>query len=333
MLYIEAESTDAAFHFAVEEYLLLHFQSDEPVMMIWRADKCAMLGCNQIADAEIDLSAAARLGVQVVRRSSGGGTIFIDMGTLLYTFIMSLPYNGLTDVKDIEREYVAGPVARALNRMGIPARIEGRNDILVENRKISGLAQYIRRNRLCTHGSLLYDADLDTLAQVLKPDEEKIRSKSIRSVHSRVANLAQYMDVPLSTEKFRDRIKENLHKSLNFLEYNLTEVDIVQIGRILREKYANPDWTFGKAPRFSFHNYVRFPAGKVEVFLEVRDGIIDSCRIAGDFLGLEPIVELEEHLESKAYKRHDIEEFLGRMELEPYLGGITREQLLSCLFA
>ncbi|GHT00506.1 lipoate-protein ligase LplJ [Synergistales bacterium] len=328
MLYIEPESTDASFHFAAEDYCMKRF-CGESVWMLWRADKCAMLGSNQIADAEIDLGAAAAAGVRVVRRASGGGTIFTDLGTLLYTVI--LPYNG-GDVKRLERVFVIEPMVRALNDMRIDAKIEGRNDILLDGKKISGLAQHLSRNCLCTHGSLLYDTDLDTLSRVLRPDEEKIKSKALRSVSARVANIASYMEKPLTLREFWNDLKQNIFKTQDLREYKLTEEDISEIQKIRLEKYASDSWTFGKTPRFSFHNKKRFPMGGVEVFLDVEDGVVSACEIRGDFLGVTPIRALEELLEARPYRMDAIEKTLKNIDLTPYLGGVTKEQLLTCLF-
>jgi lipoate-protein ligase A len=328
LLYIEPESVDAAFHFAAEEYCMRRFY-DEPVWMLWQADKCAMLGSNQIANAEIDLRAAEREGVRIVRRASGGGTIFADLGTLLYTVI--LPYNG-DDVKRLERLFVAGPVVRALNEMGIDAQAEGRNDISVKGKKISGLAQYLSRNRLCTHGSLLYDTDLDALSRILRPDEEKIRSKALRSARGRVANIASYMERPGSIHAFWSDLRQKIFVAHDMQEYKLTEPDIAEIQDIRSKKYASPDWTFGRAPRFSFHNRKRFPLGGVEVFLDVKEGIVETCEIRGDFLGVAPIRALEERLEARPYRLEALKEALECVDLSPLLGGITKEQLLICLF-
>ncbi|MDR3120660.1 MAG: lipoate--protein ligase family protein, partial [Clostridiales bacterium] len=188
MWYAAPDSLDAAFYFAAEEYLTTRFSKEGRVLLLWRTEPGVMLGVNQAAEAEVDLAEAERLGVSLTRRSSGGGAIFTDPGTLLFTVI--LPFRiGEDDAKRLEREYVAGPIVRVLNQMGVPARCEGRNDITVDGKKVSGLAQYARGGRLCTHGSLLYDADLDTLARVLRPDAQKTASKSVRSVRARVANL------------------------------------------------------------------------------------------------------------------------------------------------
>jgi lipoate-protein ligase A len=303
---------------------------DESAWMLWQTGRSAMLGRHQIANAEIDLQAAERTGVRVVRRSSGGGTIFTDPGTLLYTLI--LPYREGDDVKRMEELFVAGPIVRALNGMGIPARLEGRNDIQVEGKKVSGLAQYLRQNRLCTHGSLLYNTDLETLSRVLRPDDEKIRSKALRSARSRVTNLAPHMEGQPSIREFWNALRQKLFETHDLREYKLTTQDVVQIEKIRDEKYASSNWTFDSAPRFSFHNRKRFPLGGVEAFLDISEGQVKSCRIRGDFLSVASVRSLEERLESKPWRPEILREALEGMDLTPCLGGITKEQLLSCLF-
>jgi lipoate-protein ligase A len=330
LLYIEPKSTDATFHFSAEEYCMTHFPQNESVLMLWRTGLCAMLGCNQIADAEIDLALAKRMSIHVVRRQSGGGTIFTDLGTLLYTVI--LPYRRGDDPKLLERDFAVEPMVRALNSMGIPVYPEGRNDILVDGKKVSGLAQFIKGDRLCTHGSLLYDADLEMLSAVLKQDAEKISTKALRSVRDRVTNLSQYPGAPPSMRTFWNDLKEKLFTGGDVREYTLTETDIAEIQKIRREKYAHPDWLFGRTPRFDFHNRKRFAMGNAEVFLEIVKGRIASCRIRGDFLGLEAITGLETQLEGKPYRIHSIREVLERTNLRLYMGGITSEELLQCLF-
>ena len=327
MIYIETKSTDAAFHFSVEEYIMRYYPWNQPVMMIWQADKCAMLGSNQIAEAEIDMDIAAQNSIQVVRRSSGGGTIFTDMGTLLYTLIV--PYTH----ESSPWEVAAAIVANALNKLGVPAKIQGRNDILVDGGKVSGLAQYIRHGRICSHGSLLYDADLGTLSSLLTPDEEKIRSKALRSVRSRVTNIKEHMPADnLSIRQFWDALKLELFRSKPATEYIFTEDELAKINQIHREKYANDAWTFGRAPQFTFHSSKRFEAGKIEIFLDVKGGTIAECSIKGDFLCALPIQGLEELFVGKPFNRQMFTAVLGGVSLQPYIGNIAQEEFLICVF-
>ena len=330
MWYIENKSREAAFHFSVEEYIMKHYPFDEPVMMIWQTDRCAMIGNYQIAEAEIDMRYAKDEGVQIVRRSSGGGTIFTDEGTFLYTIIQ--PYEDGTQLQQVVQKTLAAPIVSALNKMGVPAKAEGRNDILVDGKKVSGLAQYARHGRICSHGSLLYDADLEALVRVLRVDEEKIRSKAISSIRSRVTNVKEHMPQPYSTQEFLQMLKQKLFETGEIKEYVLREHEIEEIEEICEARYRNPDWTFGRAPKFSFHNSKRFSGGKVEVYFDVAEGIITDTSIRGDFLGTTPIQGLEELFTGKEFRDEALSAALESCDLSPYLGGITKEELLSCIF-
>ncbi|MCL2864111.1 MAG: lipoate--protein ligase [Lachnospiraceae bacterium] len=330
IIYIESEHKDAAFHFSLEAYIMQHYPWNKPVMMIWQTEKCAMLGSNQVADAEININYAKQKGIQIVRRSSGGGTIYTDLGTLLYTVIR--PYTKGQSPLEIAKEKVATPIVEALNQIGIPAHIKGRNDILVNGKKVSGFAQYVRHGRICTHGSLLYDTDLDTLAHVLQVDEEKIRSKALRSVRSRVTNLKEYLNQPCTTHAFRELLKQHLFDQKPIQTYTLTEHDHAQINQIYQQQYGNPTWTFVQSPKFSFQNSKRFQDGKVEVYLDVVKGSVVSCSIRGDFLGVASISALEKLFEGKLFQYQSFEEVLNEVSLELYLGNISKDELLSCIF-
>ena len=330
MLYVKPPGTDAAAHFSVEEYFMDQFPLDTPLFMIWQAERTAMLGSYQLAETEVNLPFAQEAGIEIVRRQSGGGTIFTDLGTLLYTLI--LPQTAPESCQEIVREIFAAPLCRALHTLGIPAELEGRNDILVEGKKVAGIAQYARRGRVCTHGSLLYDTDLDMLAAVLQVDAEKISSKAIRSVRSRVTNLSAYMEVSVSTPDFWALLEGALSAEWDLQAYSLTDADLAAIEAIRREKYGNPAWNFGRAPRFSFHNSKRFPGGKVEIFLDIARGLVAACSIRGDFLGTVPIRDLEIMLEKQAFRYDAVDALLAEIDLRPFLGDISKTQFLSCLF-
>ena len=331
MLYVTPPSTDAAFHFSAEAYFIEQFPLKEPLFMIWQGDRCAMLGAYQVAQAEVDLQYVREQNIQIVRRQSGGGTIYTDMGTLLYTLI--LPYTEDVAPLDMVREAFAAPMIRALNKLGIPAVLEGRNDILVAGKKVCGIAQHVRKGWVCSHGSLLYDADLDMLTAALRVDPDKIQSKAIRSIRSRVTNLREHMPNPVSTPEFWALLEEKLTEEWPMQPYTLTETDLAAIGEIYRAKFGNDGWTFGRSPSFSFHNSRRFPSGKVEAFLDIaKGGTITEAAIHGDFLGTVPIRDLETVLEGQPFRRDPIAEVLADIDLRPYLGGISKDELLSCLF-
>jgi lipoate-protein ligase A len=324
---------DAAFNFSAEEHLVNTLKKeDEPAVLLWRTGKTVMLGRNQVAKAEINGKAAEENGIKVVRRHSGGGTIYTDPGVLLYSVIA--PYGNETDVRTIFGESIVAPIIGVLGDMGVRASFEGRNDIVVAGRKVSGLAQFIKNGKICSHASLLYDADLDLLAAVLNADGDKISSKALRSVRSRVANLKEFMSAPPSMDAFCARVKAKL-LSVGAVPRALTRADAEAARRIQKERFDTPEWTYGNAPRYSFKNSLRFPGGRVEVYADVKDGLIDGCRIRGDFLGLSPIAELESLLTGVRYDAASVAAALDSRgdDLPRYLGGIGAEELLACIFS
>jgi lipoate-protein ligase A len=328
-IFVEPKSTDAAFHFSAEEYLARRLPEGGRVFMIWQAENCAMLGRNQIAHAEVDISRAGRLGVQIVRRSSGGGTIFTDMGTLLISAITA--FREGDDAKQM-LGMLSGPLVSALGKFGVRAYAHSRNDIFVDNKKVSGMAQYIRDGVLVSHCSLLYDTDLDRLAAVLRTDTGKIVSKALASMRSHVTNLSEYMPVSRTTGEFKDMLKKSFLEDLGLKEYELTGEDTEKIHGIRLQKYANSEWNIGSEPRFSYSGSRRFPGGKVEARLYAERGLIKNCALSGDFLALLPVRGLEERIEGLPYRIDAVRESLAPVDLGPYLGTITREELLSCLF-
>lgn len=239
MIFVENDSIDAAFHFSVEEYFTRYVRKNVPVIMLWQADKTVMLGNNQVASAEVELDFAKESGINIVRRSSGGGAIYTDMGTVLYTVI-----EPVTDDIKSNREAVAGEIIEALGKMGVSAVREGRNDILIDGCKISGFAQYTSGEHVCTHGSLLFNADLDTLTKVLIPNETKLKPKGIASIRSRVTNIKPYIKANFTVDDFIENLKGHLLSDKNYMVYKINTDELAKINTIYNNKYGNREWSY-----------------------------------------------------------------------------------------
>jgi len=326
MIYIETNSTDAAYNFACEAYCMRKFKNNK-VMLIWQADNCVMLGRYQIAQSEINNSAVKKIGANIVRRNTGGGTIYTDLGNLLYTYIIPID-----DFSQIDFSTVCKPIVAALNKMDINAELIGRNDILIDGKKISGNAQTVLGNVLCSHGSLLYDSDLDVLQDLLVVDEAKIKSKGITSIRSRVTNIIEHIPIKYSTHEFWQKLKEVLFEVEDVTTYQLTFEDIEEIKKIRFEKFNTWEWNFGSAPKFNYQNEIRFKMGKVSVSLDINQGIVEKCKINGDFLGLVPIEPLEELIIGTQYNYDDMDKKLDNADLNLFFRGISKNELLKCIF-
>jgi lipoate-protein ligase A len=330
VIYIVSNSKDAAFHFSTEEYLVQHYPYNEPIIMIWQADRCAMLGCNQIAESEIDIAYAEQEHIQIVRRSSGGGTIFTDLGTFLYTMIF--PYQKEQNTLQNIKETAIYPIVNTLNQIGLNAIIEGRNDILIDTKKISGFAQYTKHGRICVHGSLLFDTDLEMLTNVLHVDTEKISSKALKSVRSRVTNIKDHMPHPCSVNEFLELFKSNLFHHTSCKIHNLTPHDLSEIDKIYHQKYGNIAWNMQKIPIYTIHKSKRFTIGKIEIYLDIHKSIVSTCAIKGDFLGFKPIDELESTLTNIPLQYITFKKAIDHIDLHEYLAGISKDELLSFIF-
>lgn len=331
MIFIQPKSTDAALHFASEEYCMTALGQTQDIFMLWQTDRCAMLGSNQIAQDEIDLNLTKQHDVQIVRRSSGGGTIYTDHGTLLCTLIT--PFTPGDDAKEIGRTRLAEPIIAALKKIGIHAEVKGRNDMLLDGKKISGLAQRLGKNCLCSHCSILFDADLSILEKILTVDESKMKNKGISSVRSRVTNIQEHLPTKHTTQEFKGLLIQALSEIMPLDRYEFSPAELSQIEKIQKEKYTNPLWTFRTNANFTHHNEKRLPLGKVEVYLEIKDGIIASCSICGDFLSIKPIEELEKLLVNKVFDKTALTAYLSTVDLLAYLGGISADEFVSVLFS
>jgi len=332
MILFEHDSKSAAFWFAAEEYIVRFLRPDKPVLMLWSTDDTIMIGANQVTEAECDLAYAKSSGIEVVRRSSGGGAIFTDRGALQVSVIC--PYETNDDMKTVVQENLAEPVIEALGRCGASASFEGRNDIMIEGKKVSGVAQYVKEGYIVSHCSLLFSTDLEKLEKCLKVDREKIATKAIASVRSRVINITDFIAVQ-DIVNFRTILLvsySELIKASRGVEYKkFPDSDADAICVIMHKKYMNPEWTFGREPAFTFTNKKRFPGGRIEVFLDVKGGIIHDAHINGDFLSLLPVTELEAQLVGLPHRADALAEALNTIDVEAYLGSLGASELLDVM--
>jgi len=242
MYFTAIPGNDAAMHFAYEELFTRYIRLKSPVIMLWQTEKTVMLGNNQAFEAELDVDFAKENNINIIRRSSGGGAIYTDKGTVQYSFIEPLIYE-----TNIHRENLAEKIIKILKKIEIKAEQKGRNDILVNGKKISGLAQYTSGKHICTHGSLLYETDIDLLSRVLTVNESKLLPKGISSVRSRVTNIKPLIgDKNISCDDFILYLKRELTNDNNCSDFVFTDNDMQKANEIYNEKYTDPGWNLRK---------------------------------------------------------------------------------------
>jgi lipoate-protein ligase A len=224
-------------------------------------------------------------------------------------------------------------VIDVLHSLGVPAELSGRNDILVNGRKVSGNAQYRRGERMYSHGTLLFDTTLEDVVAALNVSQSKITSKGLKSVRSRVANITEFLDEPLDILTFKRRILQGVFdRESDFPSYKLTEDDWAQIHEISEQRYANWDWNYGRSPKFNVRKTHRFPIGEIDVCIDVERGEIESLKIYGDFLGEGEVSDIEAKLEGVRYDQEAVAAALADMDLSPYFGGLATSEFVALLF-
>lgn len=321
--YLETHSQDPSYNLAFEEYVQAH-RREGNYLILWQNKNAVIIGRNQNAEAEIHRDFVDSHGISVIRRNTGGGAVYHDLGNLNYSFI--------TDAGDVSQRSASvftEPVVAALQQLGLDACASGRNDILVSGCKVSGTAQHLMNGRILHHGTLLFDSDLSVVAGALNPDPTKFQSKSVKSVRSRVGNIRSFLKTDLTLLQFWDFLKTALADSV--VPAELTAQELAEVKKLQESKYATWQWNYGKSPQYATVCRRRFPGGLLEIHMTVRQGVITELRIFGDFLALTPVKPLEDALIGCAYREDALEEVLDKVSDYDCLGGITREELLDTL--
>lgn len=324
MILIKNNATDPTFNLAAEEYLLDHFKQE--IFMLWRNRPAVIVGKNQNTLSEIDLQFVKAYDVCVVRRLTGGGAVFHDLGNINYTYIE--PENGghFSDYS-----YFTADLIDFLNTIGVNAQLSGRNDILLDGAKICGNAQCVRNHMVMHHGCILYSADLSRLSGALKAKQEKFAGKGIKSVASRVTNIADHMEQKKEAAWFLDAFQYYIANKYACTEYDFSAHDIAQIKTLAQEKYATWAWNFGRSPDYNFINIKKFDFGLVEARFFISGGIIKSANISGDFFGKLDISDLEVALVGKPHSIEGIESVIEAFDIGSYITGCSREELIAVL--
>ena len=324
MLLISHDCTDPAWNLALDEYLLTHFT--EEVLSLWRNGPSVIVGRNQNALEEIDQDFVRARGIAVVRRLTGGGAVFHDLGNVNYTLVQPYQEGDFNNYAKFTR-----PIVDFLAELGVRAELSGRNDLLVEGRKCSGNAQAVRGGRILHHGTLLFSADLSQLAGALRPRDIKIQSKGVKSVSSRVTNLAGHLPEPMRVEAFLDRLRAWFLARPGVRPYQLTAEDRAAVDALRAAKYGAWAWNFGASPRYTWARAAKWPFGLVDVRLRVEGGVIQEAVLYGDYFGRRDSGELAAALAGLPHRREAVGEPLRALPLGDYIAGMEPEELLDLL--
>lgn len=324
MLLIDSPSHNAYFNIASEEYLLHQFPTED-IFLLYVNAPSIIVGKFQNTLAEINLDYVREKDIKVVRRMSGGGTVYHDLGNLNFSFHTLLGQNDFGDFS-----FFTQPVLNMLNGLGVPAVLQGRNDLLVDGKKFSGNAKLARHGKMIQHGTILLDSEMEVLGEALKVNPLKFIDKAIKSNRSRVTNLINYLPKETTTNDLKKLLTEEIMKNNPAAEtYELTEEDLQGIQQLMDEKYETWDWNFGFSPNYNFQKAIKVPAGFIEVHLDVVNGIIEKVKIFGDFFAAKPIEELEEMLLGQKHEVAALEELLSKIDLTEFFGKVTLEEVIE----
>ena len=320
MLYIQNTGNDPYFNLAAEEYLLTRKQED--IFLLWVNSDVIVVGRNQNTMAEINYDYVTEQNIAVVRRLTGGGAVFHDKGNLNFTFIES-------HREALNFSHFGHIIIGALQKLGLDAQLSGRNDLTLEGKKFSGHAATVYQGRHLHHGTLMLNLMVDTLGKALKTDPQKIESKGVKSVRSRVTNINSHLAEPISVPRLIEVISQHIGETYpDMTPYTFTPENIAAIGQLADEKYRTWEWCFGGSPKYSFSKKGRYAGGSVEVRLAVEKGIIEEARIYGDFFGTKEVSELTEALTGLRHDKEAITKKLSGTDWNQYFFGACEGDIL-----
>ena len=319
--------TDARINLALEEYVFRHKPVDDDVLLFYVNAPAIIVGRNQNTIEEINPEVVASRGIHVVRRVSGGGAVYHDLGNLNFSF-MTPNVSGRFN----RYETFTKPVIDTLKDLGVPAELGGRNDILAGGRKISGNAQFARPDRMFSHGTLLFDSNLDEVTAALNPKPGKVESKGVKSIRSRVANISEFIENPITVTELRERILERIFSTrdrAHIPALEITSDDWAAVYALVKTKYGAWSWNYGENPPSNVQRSRRFPAGEIDARIDVQEGRIAGIRFFGDYMGRDDVGVLETLLVGVRYDLPSVSAALDGVDVSGFFGDISRDDVIG----
>lgn len=326
MKYIDWKETDPQINLAFEEYVFNQMNKDESYFLLWQNDNAVIVGKHQNTIEEINQEYVREKDIKVVRRLSGGGAVYHDMGNLNFTFIVNDHGQEQFDFQTFTR-----PLVEALKALGVNAEFNSRNDIAIDGKKFSGNSQYAKRGRILHHGTILFNSNLATIQSALKVKKDKIESKGIKSVKSRVTNIADYLDEEYTLEDFKTALLKAMFENDNLEKITLLEEEIRAIEQLKTEKYATWDWNYGKSPQYNLRKERKCDFGLITVLIQVVKGEIKDIHFYGDYFGNGDIQELESLFTGIKPTEEALLEVLKNIELADYINGLDSKTLIDLI--
>lgn len=319
--------TDPAINLSLEEYCVRNLDMKFDYMLFYINEPSVIIGKHQNTLEEINTDYIRENNIHVIRRISGGGAVYHDFGNLNFSFLTKHSNESIHNFR-----FFTGPVIRLLNELGVNAELNGRNDITVGEKKISGNAQFTDTKSMFSHGTLLFDSDIKNVVRALNVKPDKIESKGIKSVKSRVANIKEFINIEMSVLEFKDAlIKSIFSDTAKYPVYRLSDKEWDAVYALADSKYKNWGWNYGRSPEFNIQKVKRFSFGQIDARINVKNGIIEEIKFYGDFLGHGELTDIENHLKGNKYEAKTLGESLEIFDMRYYFGDISHEEFLDFL--
>lgn len=299
--------TDPALNLALEEHCYRCLDPCHDYVLFYINQPSIIVGNHQNPFQEVNFKVAAQKQIRPIRRISGGGTVYHDPGNLNFSFMTGFNEEMLDYFKKLLQ-----PILDTLHHLGVPAQLTAKNNVIVDGRKISGNSQHTNMRRMLSHGTLLFDADLAMLRQVLQSNLQVIQSRAVASIPSRVTNISDYLSRPMDMEAFMAELIAGISNRLGELkEYQPTAADWDAVYRLAEEKYRSWEWTIGRTPEFTVAHKVQVDSKDVEALMTVKHGIIKNIQFAQNSLNPQAAHQGIDQLIGKRYGTRETDPLLS----------------------
>lgn len=326
MLCIYHESTDPYFNVATDEYILKYLKED--CFMLWRNDNAIIVGKYQNTLSEINYDYVKENNIAIVRRISGGGAVYHDLGNLNFSFVKGGENTSLTDFEEFTK-----PIVEVIRKLGANAQFGGKNDLMIDDKKIAGNAAHRHKDKILQHGCLLFSSEMRNVSEALKINPAKYSDRAVKSIPKRVTNISEHITEKIDVQEFAERLMNHILETVPDARlYKFTDEDLAIIQKLRDEKYVKDEWNFGKSPAYNFKKAIRTKGGLLEMNMEVKKGIIENVRIFGDFFSDDGVEKLEKALTGIKHNETDIRDAIKELDIALHLSNVEIDEIIEAMF-
>jgi lipoate-protein ligase A len=326
MFCIISNNTDPYFNLAAEEYFFKEFNED--IFMLWRSEPAVIVGKHQNALAEINYNYVKNNDIKIARRLSGGGTVYHDLGNINFTFIVNGKEDQLVNFKRFIK-----PVLQVLHDLSVNAELKGRNNIMINNRKISGNAEHIFRERVLHHGTLLFNTRLDILNESIRVIPGRYRDKAVKSIREMVTNIEEYLHPGINILDFRDLLLKHVVTNYhNPIIYKLNNKDIEKISKLIEVKYSTWEWIYGYSPKYSLDCIYKTDIQDILFRIFVENGIIKDLEVKGIYDNEKILLKLPGLIKGLPHREIDLNEKADKISEMLSISRAEADKLIDSMF-